>query len=324
MPLTTPKISVVIKAIKPSTCLGITLQALRRQSIAGDTEIIVLTRTKQLLATYSEELTTLQGVKIIQVESGMNEGAYKAAGIRSASAPYVMFLEDHSFPAPDCLENILRTHESGDYAVVGPLVLNGNPCNSVSWGCYLVFYGQWGYLSTTETEHLPANNSCYAVKALSLSNKNLAEKLKAESVFHWELIARGCKLKHTETASVFHLNTTRLRLLLKEYFLSSRIFAANRFGPGKFAARLLYTGGSPLLPLLRTARIFKVARQARVPLQWLLSAQPTIMLCLCAGAFGEMLGYSLGAGSADHRLSELMADPDKLIQPTDVNSVLPS
>ncbi len=225
-----PKISVVIKVSMMSRSLGLTLKALKRQTVSRDIELIFLSCGPTEDALQRETAGEFCMTKVVLIDESLHEGEYKKVGVARATAPLIMFLEDYSYPEATCLESIIHIHRENNYAAVGPVIANPNPTTGVSWGCYLVFYGQWGYAKPAEcSEHLPANQSCYTRKILVENEEGLADKLKAESVFHWELISQGHRLKLTQSARVYYLNTSLVSRLLVEYFLNSRIFAANRF-----------------------------------------------------------------------------------------------
>ncbi len=322
MVCSTPQISVIIKVSRTSKSLGIVFKSLLSQTIVSQVELILVSCIHDVNELKLKEFKELSSVKIVPIDESLHEGEHKAVGISHSSAPFIMFLEDHSYPAPDCLENILSVHKSGDYSVVGPIVLNANPFSSVSWGGYIVFYGQWGYARPGNCNgHLPANQSCYSREILFAHRESLAEKLKAESVFHWELISMGQKLKLCESAKVYHLGPSRLSLLLKEYFFNSRLFAASRFKREQLSRRIVYTLGSPLIPFIRLWRVFNICKNAKLPIMTMACAFPSMWLCLCSGAVGEMLGYAIEKGNAEYNLHQLMINPDFLVFQNDIDLI---
>jgi hypothetical protein len=128
--------------------------------------------------------------------------------------------------------------------------------------------------------------------------------LEAEAVLHDDLLAKGHRLGQEPSARVYHLNFSRLGPVLREYFLASRVFAAERASRWGFIRRAVYTVGSPLLPLIRPPRILRDARRAELDRSVLRRALPTVLLTLCAGAGGEMLGYALGARRTKEELAQ--------------------
>ncbi len=199
---------------------------------------------------------------------------------------------------------------------------NANPDRAASWGCFLVFYSQW--LSARGRQfvsHLPANQSCYKRRCLLAYGDRLAGMLQAESVLHWDLARGGQRLVLEPSARVFHLNYSDLAVVLREYFLASRVFAANRAAGWRPLRRACYALGTPLLPAIRLPRILRDARRAGLRPAVVGRALPPAALILCAGAAGELLGYGLGGGAAGIRLSAMFRDSHTLVTPADLEQV---
>jgi hypothetical protein len=266
-------------------------------------ECVLVASSRKDVGKAAEGLKGLQSSKIVEVGTMRSEGEAKAAGVREAGAPLVAFLEDHSFPEKTCAEHFIEAHGREGFAVVGPVMRNANPISGVSWGCFLVYYGTYIWARPErEIRHLPANQSCYRRDLLLEYGSRLADMLEAEAVLHQDLLARGHRLAQEPSARVYHLNVSRQGPVSKEYFLASRVFAAERASGWGFLRRAVYAIGSPLLPLIRTPRIFRDARRAELDRSVLRGALASVLLTLCAGAAGEMLGYALGAGHTRQKL----------------------
>ncbi len=295
-----PLLSVIIVAHCDSPNLRMVLEFLRKQTVCQRIELIVVTASVERLNLPKEELEGFWGFRIVEI-STKDAGSAKAAGVTAASAPLVAFTEDHSFAAPGCAETFISAHSLGNFAVVGPVMLNANPGASVSWGCFLVFYGPW-MAAREGVEHLPANQSCYKRDILLEYGARLPDMLQAESLLHWDLTRRGHRLHHEPAAKIYHLNFSRLTPLLLEHLLASRVFAAGRSQNWGAFKKMFYALGAPLLPLIRFKRILRDAMRVRLETSLLLHAFLPLVLNLCAGSAGEMLGYALGAGTAGERL----------------------
>lgn len=297
----TPRLSVVLVAFCDSPHLRMALDHQRMQTIARQMELILVTSSKARLEMVRGELEGFCGCTFLEMGHIEDEGSAKAAGVKAARAPLVAFTEDHSFAGPGCAEALVRAHSRGDFAAVGPVMDNANPRSAVSWGCFLVFYSQW-MAARKNCEHLPSNHSCYQREILLEYGDQLPHMLQAESVLHWDLVSRGYRLCQEPAARVYHLNFSRIRPLLVEYFLASRVFAADRARSWGTAKRALYALGSPLLPIVRLKRIIDDTKRIRLDAGLLVHAFVPLMLNLCAGSAGEMLGYSCGQGKAKKRL----------------------
>jgi hypothetical protein len=220
-------------------------------------------------------------------------------------------------------EALINAHRQGRYAAVGPVVRNANPINARSWGCFLVYYGMYMTASSAgKTRHLPGNHSSYRRDVLLEYGARLPEVLESEIALHGELLARGMALYHEPEARVFHLNYSTIGPALREYCPTSRVFAAGRSRQWSLARRLLYACGSPLVPLLRLKRILKQAREAGLSARIVAPALWSAAIVLCAGAAGEMLGYSLGPGDARQLLMRFEREHARLYTAKDLKAAV--
>ena len=297
------QLSVVMVVHSDSENFRMALEHLRAQTVSDLLELIIVAPSKKELNLDSCKLEGFSSHKILELGPLENEGSAKAAGVMAAHAPLVAFMEDHSYPEPSWGEALIKAHCKGSFAVVGPIMLNANPYSSLSWSCFLAYYGHWIVARPQEeVKHLPGNQSCYKRDLLLKYGSRLPDMLETESVLHWDLLARGHHLFQEPTARVYHLNYSQLSPMLYEYYLTSRIFAANRAQSWRPYRRFFYTLGSPLLPLIRLRRILKDAIRAGLQAYLIFRAFGALVLVLCAGTMGEILGYAFGPGKAYKRL----------------------
>lgn len=316
------KLSVVMVGYCSSENFRMALDHLRSQTVSTLLELIIVTHSKKELNLASSNLEGFSNYKILEIGEFESEGAAKAAGVMTASAPLVAFMEDHSYPNPLWAEALINAHSKGNFAVVGPVMLNANPQSNISWGTFLVLYGQWMTVQPhKEVKHLPGNHSCYKRELLLSYCSHLSEMLATESVLQWDLFGKGHHLYLEPTARVYHLNYSRLGPILSEYYLYSRIFAANRTHGWNGIRRILYALGSPLLPLIRLLRILKDASRARLRVGLILRALIPLFLTLCAGSVGELSGYAFGVGKAQERLLGVMGKHHLFYPPRDLEAV---
>jgi len=317
-----PQISVVVVLQCGSKAFRLALARLRAQSVASALECIIVAPSRKELNLAPEELEGFFTHRILELGPLEGEGAAKAAGVAAARAPLVAFMEDHSYPDPCWAEALIEAHRRGDFAAVGPVMLNANPGSAVSWGCFLVFYGPWmAARPQQEVRHLPANQSCYRRDVLLEYGSRLSEMLQSESVLHWDLLARNQRLHQEPAARVYHLNYSRYGPMLFEYYLSSRVFAANRARAWGIPRRIVYALGSPLIPLIRWRRIVQDAARAALPARILRRAFPALALALVAGAAGEALGYAFGDRRAAERLMRFVRNRHTTFTPRDLEAL---
>jgi hypothetical protein len=261
-------------------------------------------------------------LRIVEEKVMDDGGKAKAAGVRAAKAPLVAFLEDHSVADPGWAEALVKAYARAPFAAVGPVVLNANPTSRASWGCFLVYYGMYMHAQLAEeAEHLPGNQSSYRTGVLLDYGSRLPEMLQAEITLHAELRARGMTLHQEPEAKVFHLNYSSLAPATQEYYLASRVFASQRRRRWSVTRRLLYACGSPLLPLIRLTRILAQARESGLGARVTAGALAPALLILCAGAAGEFLGYSMGAGGATAALMRFEREHARLFTRQDLEAI---
>ena len=316
------QLSVVVVGYCSSENFRMALDHLRSQTVSTLLELIIVTRSRKELNLASSNLEGFSNYKILEIGEFESEGAAKAAGVMAASAPLVAFTEDHSYPDPLWAEALINAHYKGNFAVVGSVMLNANPHSNISWGSFLVLYSPWmAARPQEEVKHLPGNHSCYKRELLLSYCSRLSEMLEAESVLQWDLFNKGHHLYQEPMARVYHLNYSRLGPILSEYYLYSRIFAANRTHGWNGIRRMLYALGSPILPMIRLRRILKDVNRARLSMGMTLRALVPLFLTLCAGSVGELSGYAFGAGKAHEGLLGFMSKRHLFYAPRDLQAV---
>ena len=113
----------------------------------------------------------------------------RAAGVHAATAPIVVFTEDHSLPEPAWAESLIRAHGEA-WAVVGPAVINANPRHAVSWANLLIEYIEWLH-PAPRAGLAPAGAQQRLPDVLLHYGADCGEWLEVESLLHWDLAANG-------------------------------------------------------------------------------------------------------------------------------------
>jgi hypothetical protein len=316
------QLSVIMVIHSDSKNSRMALRHLSAQTICDSMELIIIVTSKDVLNLAPHQLEGFYCHRIIELGTLNNCGEAKAAGVRAAKAPLVAFVEDHSYPATGCAETFVKAHGRSGVAAVGPLVLNANPSSAISWGCYLVFYGNWiKPLNRQKATHLPGNQSCYKRDLLMEYGERLSEMLEAESVLHWDLLSKGFRLHLEQEAVVYHLNFSLIVPAIFEYYFASLVFAGNRARNWNSARKILYALGSPLLPVIRLSRILKDVYRSELEPRFFWRALVPMIIILGAGAIGEMLGYAFGPGNAEEKLMDFEKIRHTYVTAEDLNEV---
>jgi hypothetical protein len=298
-----PSLSVLIITPDSFETIRQTVRCLARQSVRDRMELIVLAPRDARIELDEELVAPLGGARVVYVPSVTPTGPVRAAGIRAARAPVVVFGEEHSFPAPGWAEALLRAH-GGDYAAVGPAVRNANPDTLVSRADLLIGYGPWLAPTTArEMDFLPGHNSSYKRSILLEYGERLDTLMEAETVLQWDMRRRGLRLYLEPAAQTAHMNFGLWSSWLPVMFLAGRAFADTRTGSWSLVRRAAFAAASPLIPMVRLSRILRDARRGGQSWPSLLRVLPTLAVGLLADAAGQLAGYAAGAGQAHRKLA---------------------
>jgi len=252
------------------------------------------------------------------VESTTATAAHaRAAGIRAATSPVIALTEDHSLPEPGWAEALLRPFAEG-CAVAGPEVANGNPGTLVSWGNFLIEYGEWSTPAPAgAAAHLPGHNSAYRREVLLALGDALPEWLEAESLLHWHLRAAGHRLVVEPAARTRHFNFSRFWPSLALRFHCGQSFAGQRGQAWSRARRLAYATGAPAIPWVRLLRLLRALRRPGQPAPATALLLTLLVLLLSVDATGECLGYLLGARAAARYLADIDFHRERFMLPSE-------
>jgi hypothetical protein len=300
-----PELSVIMITPDAGTALRGTMKHLQRQSAKELLEIIVVCPDPETFKIEGFQPQELAGFQALQGDVETSFTAARAAGIRAAKAPVVVLTEDHSFPEPEWAEALIRRHREG-YAVVGPVVVNGNPSSLVSWANYLIEYSQW--MSPADDEsigHLPGHNSAYKRECLLAYGDRLETLLASETVLHWDLQKSGQRLSVEPAARLHHFNFSRLIPSLALRFAVGRLFGGQRCVSWPAFKRLAYAFGSPLIPLIRLLRITGHIKRSESVDGLPRGLFPILFLLLIVDAAGELTGYAFGPGATEKTLTAI-------------------
>jgi hypothetical protein len=291
-----PRMSAVV--LVPDEYQGVRrlVDHLHAQTRRSDLEIVLVAPAGTPGLQDDPRLGDFAGVRVVPYPVLESPAGARAAGIRAASSPVVVMTEDHSLPEPDWAEALMEAHR-GEWAVAGPAVRNGNPRSPVSWANFLIEYSEWlDPHPGGELRHLPGHNSAYKRDLLLEYGDRLEWWLDTESLLHWDLRARGHRLLLVPGARTRHFNFSQLGPALALRFRFGRLFGGMRRVPWGLPRRLFYAAASPLIPLVRAARILReLGRPGRFRPGDLLRL-PWLLLLLGVDAAGEMTGYLAGQG----------------------------
>jgi Glycosyltransferase like family 2 len=285
------ELSVVI-ATDGAGDLGELLAALRAQTARKRLELVVVAPAPgNVIGVGMEDV--FGGVCLVAANVGQSLSAARAAGVRAATTPLVVFTESHSFPEPDWAQALIDAH-AGPWAAVGPAMLNATPDEPRTWGQLFVDYGPWvAPVSAGTVVDLPGHGSAYKRSLLLEYGDELEGMLAAEWNLHQDLRMRGHRLYLEPAAATRHLNMTQVVPSFKMWQRYSRDLAAGRSRAWPTARRALYALATPVIFLKRLAvTLHHLARVGRLDV--LPAALSPMLSSLAGSAVGELAGYASG------------------------------
>jgi len=297
-----PALSVIVMTPDRFATIRKTVKCIKEQSVQSEIELIIVAPEAAVLDYEESELRGFYHCKTVRLDTMDSMGKSKAAGIRVAAAPVIALVEEHVYPDPGWAAALIKAHEK-PWAAVGPVVRNADTSTLTSWADFIITYGQWMEpLPAGAVDILPGHNSSYKRDLLLTCGEKLETMMEVEAILQQDLMSKGYHLFLEPEAVIYHLGYHRLIPSLPVQFHVGRLFAADRIKQWSFFRRLLYTGGAPLIPLVRLFRfIVKLIRsggERKFP--W--AALPLTIPGLTASALGEMAGYAAGAGNSTERM----------------------
>lgn len=300
-----PHLSVILVTPDRYETLRKTVSHIRKQTCRDRMELVFVAPSAEELGLETSELAVFLGWQVVETGPVHSVAAARAAGVQAARAPLVVFTEDHCYPAAGWAEALLAAHQ-GPWAAVGPAVGNANPGSMASWATFFVQHGRWiAQQPPGPIDDLPGHNSCYKRELLLKYGDRLEAMLEAETILHEDLKVRGGELYLETSAKVYHLNMTRPLSFVSEHYNYGRMFAAARARAWPFPKRLLYVGGSPLIPLVRLRRLLPAIRRAPEPMPRWPGLMGPLLAALACSAAGEVMGYAFGPGDSVRRMADL-------------------
>ena len=297
-----PEMSVIIVTPDRYNTIRKTIKHLRAQTVRDKLEIVIVAPSVEELKIDEPELREFSQFRVIEVGKVNSAARAKVRGILEANAPIVDFAEDHSFPDQNWAEALIEAHNK-PWAVVGPVIRNANPDTILSWAELFIAYAPWLDPSPAGmADHLPGHNSSYKREILLNYGPELEEMLEPESVLHWDLKKKGYRLWLEPKAKTNHLNMELIIPAIEAQYYSGRLFAAVRARNLLLPKRICLVGAAPLIPLVRLIRIVHQVNRSRIN-PALVKTLPFLTLALLVSAFGEMIGYTMGAGNAKDKLT---------------------
>ena len=296
-----PRLSVIVLTDDFATIRHL-VEHLTAQTIARDVELVVVCQSPKELAFPAAAANALARVTVVE-SSLLPLGHAREAAVHAASAPIIVLGETHAFPAPMWAEQLIGAHD-GPCLAVAPGMENGNPQTARSWSGFLMDYGRWMAARNVAEVEPPAYNACWKRDALLALQDRMALMLEPGGPLDPEFVRDDALFRHAPNARVAHLNVARQGAWAAERYWGGRLFGARRCRAWPLARRLVYFGGSALVPFLRFVRTrgaIALARKDHDLPRWTIAAVAGGCLLW---SLGEAMGYIAGEGQSEARMLE--------------------
>jgi hypothetical protein len=287
----TPAISVVVVSLAGRAEVARCLEALSRQNVPGEVEIIVPCDAAHsgipaLAARFS-------GVLFPRLEGRRTPAEVRTAGVTLSRAPVVALTEDHCLPEPDWCSEILAAHNSA-HAAVGGAVEKQAPDTALNWSLFFADYLRYmNPLRGGPTVHLTDGNVSYKRAALNAVAAVWSTEFH-ENLVHGALRSHGYSLWLCPRAVVRQKREFRLATAIWDRYAFARLFASTRVENAPVSRRLFFAATTPLLPFLLIGRILMQIVDKRRCAAEFLRCFPHLVLITSVWAWGELVGYVTG------------------------------
>ncbi len=270
------------------------MRRINEQSVVSRLEVVISARPECIAELCEIPSGKLANIRVVPANFATSARA-RISAIREASAPIIIFAEDHAFPVGQDWAERLIAQLSRTHSGVGPVMRNANPDTALSWANFIVEYGAWLQSDESETvKTLPGHNSAYRRDVLLAYGDALAEMLEAEWVMHNDMRSRGLILKLDPNVKIEHLNYSRLDSALRLQFLAGWMFAASRSANWSLARRGFYSLSFPAIAIVRFFRALGQMHRSTYAKPEIARTLPYMAVLLIVSAVGEGIGYAFG------------------------------
>ena len=276
--------------------IGKALRGFRSQGDLARLEIVIAAMGGAVLGRDAAELAGFPHVTIVAAASpDIDIGRAEAVAVSETTAPFVVFAEGCACPSPGFVDAMIAACASGKGDVIGPGMENANPSSATSWAAMRINYGRWLADATPGVvSDVAGHNSAYRRDAVLSLGDELSDVMQSLTAVQQELRARGGVVYLEPSARVQMLNVSRPGWYLVDQFGKGRQFATHRCRRWSPLQRLAYAVGTPLIPLMRLARMAASLRRKGQLSEFWQGARPLLVVAgLIASAAGECVGYTV-------------------------------
>lgn len=281
----TVALSVIVVVFVGDECLPLCLDHLAPE-VQGRSEVEVIVSCDDRLVHRDRWTHQYPWVQWYYVPGRMHPSVLRARAIREARGTHLALIEDHCLTANGWCDAALR---AGDTPIQGGPIGKAEPDTALNWAGYFLEFAYYMPPIRKEGDRASDCNTTYTRGALELV-RNVWEHEFHETNVNWALQDRGFAIVRAPEQLVYEAHPLHLPEALTSRVAFGRIFANSRSQRLSRGAQLAYAVAAPLLPLLLTGRMARIAFQRR-RLGAFLRAYPWFLLLASAWTLGEIQGY---------------------------------
>ena len=233
----TPRISVILPALLGYDSVHAALDSWEAQTCRDQLEILVL-------CPEASRVSLPRGQTIVET-GALHLHEARAAGIRRASAEYVLLAEDHCIPDHDCVEALLRRVDEG-WDVVSPALRPGE-LGLIAQGSFIISYSEWMLPEPRKASHVPGHNVVMRKQPLLDMGDQLERELISAMFLMRRLQKAGARFFVDDRARMRHFDVTELNRTMAIFFAVGQGCGATRLRERSKLTRALYGFMIPLI-----------------------------------------------------------------------------
>jgi glycosyltransferase involved in cell wall biosynthesis len=304
-----PRLSIVIPSYNAAATIESCLGALLPQCDESTAEIIVVDSGDDDTARRVAE--GFPAVRLICCAERHYPGGARNLGVARARGDLIGFIDADCIAAPNWVARVIEAHD-GEHPVIGGVVGIAGARGRLDWAAYFCSFHRW--MSGTPSgpmADIPACCLSYRRSVLDRFGPFGSHGFSSDTELNWRVAGAGHPLRLDATIHVSHIHHPTWRSFVRRQYTRGHAFARMRVAVQRFSPmrRLLYAGGSIVLPVLLSLRLARRVwgRRSRVPggdlagtyRRALVRAAPLVFLGFAFWAGGELVGYVRGGGRAD-------------------------
>src|SRR5262245_36036771 len=286
-----PLVSVIVPALNSASTIGRCMAALSAQQTGRLFEVIVVHSGED--DTCDVAARTLPAVRTVQLPERALAARARAAGVVAARGDILAFIDSDAYAAPDWIEQVVRSVESGRDLICGSIG-NANPDSAVARAEQLVMFSE--FLSQT-----PQRPMWFALSGNLVMRRATYERFgpfvevraSEDLIFSRRVAMAGGTIPFAPHMRVFHDNRRRIRPYLRNQMLLGTYTAmARRVVPFEDSRSwALFVALLPVAPAAKLAKIVtRLARWCPRQLLALVRAFPLVLLGVIAYGIGQVRG----------------------------------